>query len=74
MIDTGGTLCEAANQLRKHGAKRIFAFATHGLFSSPALARIEKSVLEEVVVSDTIQLTPVSNLEHNYQNSLIVLF
>jgi len=57
MIDTAGTLCEAAQQLRKHGAKRIFAFATHGLFSGPALERIEKSALEEVVVTDSIKLT-----------------
>lgn len=55
MIDTAGTLCEAATQLRKRGAKRVFAFATHGLFSGPALERIEKSPLEEIVVCDTIQ-------------------
>lgn len=59
MIDTAGTLCEAANQLRIHGAKRVFAFASHGLFSGPALKRIEESVLEEVVVADTIQLASV---------------
>ncbi|XP_055388387.1 ribose-phosphate pyrophosphokinase-like [Condylostylus longicornis] len=56
MIDTAGTLCEAAHQLRKCGAKRVFAFATHGLFSGPALQRIEESVLEEVVVSDSVPL------------------
>lgn len=55
MIDTAGTLCEAAKQLKKHGARRIFAFATHGLFSGPAIDRIENSPLEEVVVTDTVK-------------------
>merc|ERR1712216_254685 len=54
MIDTAGTLCEAARELRKKGAKRIFAFATHGLLSGPALDRIEKSPIEEVVITDTV--------------------
>lgn len=54
MIDTAGTLCEAAKKLRERGARRIFAFATHGLFSNPAMQRIEKSELEEVVVTDSI--------------------
>jgi len=55
MIDTAGTLCEAARELRKHGARRIYAFATHGLFSGPAIKRIEDSPLEEVVVTDSIK-------------------
>ncbi|KJP89920.1 hypothetical protein AK88_00376 [Plasmodium fragile] len=55
MIDTSGTLCEAAKQLKKHGARRVFAFATHGLFSGPAIERIENSPLEEVVVTDTVK-------------------
>ena len=56
MIDTAGTLCEAARELKKHGAKRVFAFATHGLFNGPAVKRIEDSPLEEVIVTDTIKL------------------
>jgi len=40
MIDTAGTLCEAAKHLKKAGAKRVAAFATHGLFSGPAAQRI----------------------------------
>lgn len=55
MIDTAGTLCEAANELINSKANRVFAFATHGVFSGPALERIEKSPLEEVVVTDTIK-------------------
>ncbi len=54
MIDTGGTVSEAANALTKNGAKKVFVCATHGLFSGPALKRIENSALEKVVVTDTI--------------------
>ncbi|KAG8461367.1 hypothetical protein KFE25_010554 [Diacronema lutheri] len=56
MIDTAGTLCAAANELKQFGAKRVFAFATHGLFNNPAAKRIEESYLEEVVTSNTIPL------------------
>lgn len=57
MIDTAGTLCEAARELKKHGAKRVFAFATHGLFNGPAVQRIDQSPLEQVIVTDTIKLS-----------------
>lgn len=57
MIDTAGTLCEAAKTLREHGAKKIYAFATHGIFSGPAAERINSSEeLEAVIVTDTIPL------------------
>jgi ribose-phosphate pyrophosphokinase len=56
MIDTAGTLCKAANELREFGAARVFAFATHGLFNGPAADRIEASALELVVVANTIPL------------------
>ncbi|KAH0476062.1 MAG: uncharacterized protein KVP18_001535 [Porospora cf. gigantea A] len=59
MIDTAGTLCEAARELRKAGAQRVFAFASHGLLSGPAKKRITESTLEEVVVTDSIQLENV---------------
>ncbi|KAL8453280.1 hypothetical protein Emag_001946 [Eimeria magna] len=58
MIDTAGTLVEAARELKSKGAKRVFAFATHGLFSGPAIDRIQRSALEEVVITDTIKSTP----------------
>lgn len=60
MIDTAGTLCTAAEQLKSSGARRVFAFASHGLFSGPASDRISRSVLEEVVVTNTIPLTSTS--------------
>jgi len=54
MIDTAGTLTSAAKLLQEKGALKVYAFATHGVFSGPALTRINDSVLEEVCVTDTI--------------------
>ncbi|MCK4622194.1 MAG: ribose-phosphate pyrophosphokinase [Desulfuromonadales bacterium] len=54
MIDTAGTLCTAAKALQENGAKDIFACATHGVLSGPALERIEQSPLTQVVVTNTI--------------------
>lgn len=59
MIDTAGTLVEAARELKSKGARRVYAFATHGLFSGPAIERIQKSALEEVVITDTIKARPM---------------
>ena len=54
MIDTGGTLCAAADTLLARGAEKVFVCATHGLFSGPAYDRIENSNIEEVVVTDAV--------------------
>ncbi|MDD9940734.1 MAG: ribose-phosphate pyrophosphokinase [Myxococcales bacterium] len=56
MIDTAGTLCNAALALSEHGASRVYAAATHGVLSGPAVDRIADSALEEVVITDTIPL------------------
>jgi len=56
MIDTAGTLCSAAELLKKHGAKAVSAVATHGIFSKPAVDRIAKSPIEYLVVTDTLPL------------------
>lgn len=56
IIDTAGTLCAAAQLLRDQGARRVFACATHPLFSGDAVKRIEESCLEQVFVTDTIPL------------------
>jgi ribose-phosphate pyrophosphokinase len=56
MIDTAGTLCNAAKALKDHGARRVFAAATHAVLSGPAVERIAASPLEEVVVTDTVPL------------------
>jgi ribose-phosphate pyrophosphokinase len=60
MIDTAGTLTNAAIALKERGAKRIFALATHPVLSGPAVSRIAESPIEEVVVTDTIPLGPAA--------------
>src|SRR5512137_304940 len=60
MIDTAGTLAQAANALVDKGASQVFAYATHAVLSGPAVERIVKSPLEEVVVTDTIALSPAA--------------
>lgn len=54
MIDTAGTLTQAAKALKQNGAKAIYACATHGVLSGPAIERINASDIEEVVLTDTI--------------------
>ncbi len=58
MIDTAGTLCAGAKVVKDAGATRIYAAATHGLLSGSAVQRLEESVIEEVVISDTVPLPP----------------
>ncbi len=56
MIDTGGSITGGAELLVERGARRIIAYATHGIFSGDAIRRIEQSQLEKVVITDTILL------------------
>jgi|JI10StandDraft_1071094.scaffolds.fasta_scaffold47886_2 ribose-phosphate pyrophosphokinase len=56
MIDTGGTLVAAAEQLAERGARAVYAAATHGVLSGPAIDRINASVLEKVVITNTLPL------------------
>lgn len=56
MIDTAGTMCAAAELLMKRGATAVSAAATHGIFSDPAISRIEKSPIDHLVVTDTLPL------------------
>jgi len=56
MIDTAGTLCQAAQALKDKGAHKVYACASHPVLSGPALDRITQSCLEEVVVTNTIPL------------------
>ena len=59
IVDTAGTLCQAANALIEiGGAAEVYAFATHGVLSDPAVERIEASVIKELVLLDTIPLRP----------------
>lgn len=57
MIDTAGTMCKAAEVLKKHGARSVMALGTHPVLSGPAIERIESSVLDEIVMTNTIPLT-----------------
>ncbi len=56
MIDTAGTLTAAARALKQRGAKRIWAYATHPVFSGPAIERIKESEIDKVMVTNTIPL------------------
>ena len=56
IVDTAGTLCAAAAALKNHGAQSVSAYCTHPVLSGNAIANIEASCLEEVIVSDTIPL------------------
>jgi ribose-phosphate pyrophosphokinase len=56
LIDTAGTLCNAAEILVRKGATEVYAAGTHGIFSSPSYRRIEDSSIKEVVVTDTLPL------------------
>ncbi|MBT8083259.1 MAG: ribose-phosphate diphosphokinase [Gammaproteobacteria bacterium] len=56
MVDTAGTLCQAAQALKNHGAETVSAYITHAVLSGPAVSRIAESELDEVVVTDTIPL------------------
>ncbi|MBP2687490.1 MAG: phosphoribosylpyrophosphate synthetase [Deltaproteobacteria bacterium] len=54
MVDTAGTLAQSADALRRKGAKHIYACATHAVLSGPAIERLDKSEIEELVVTNTI--------------------
>src|SRR5580693_777245 len=58
IIDTAGTLCAAADTLIEHGAAKVYAAATHGVFSGPAYENLAQGPFERIVVTDTIPLRP----------------
>ncbi|MGY0217236.1 ribose-phosphate pyrophosphokinase [Endozoicomonadaceae bacterium StTr2] len=58
MVDTAGTLCQAAHALKENGAKQVYAYCTHPVLSGRALENVANSVLDELVVTNTIPLTP----------------
>lgn len=49
-----GTLCDAVKELKKQGAKKVWGFASHGLFNGPAFDTIDKSPIEKIIVTNTI--------------------
>jgi ribose-phosphate pyrophosphokinase len=63
MIDTGGTVIQGAQVLAREGAGRIYAAATHGLFSGKAPQALEEAPIESVVVTDTVPLSEERRFE-----------
>jgi ribose-phosphate pyrophosphokinase len=57
LVDTAGTLCHAADALKKNGANKVVAYCTHPVLSGAAAENVRNSVLDELVVTDTIPLT-----------------
>ncbi|RDH83204.1 MAG: ribose-phosphate pyrophosphokinase [endosymbiont of Escarpia spicata] len=60
LVDTAGTLCQAASALKEHGAAKVVAYCTHPVLSGPAVDNINNSVLDELVVTNTIPLSPAA--------------
>ena len=73
-VSTAGTLVEAANILKAHGAEEIYAGATHGVLVGPALERIKKSPIKELVVTNTIPLEPEKHIDKIKVVSIAPLF
>jgi ribose-phosphate pyrophosphokinase len=63
IIDSGGTLCNAAGALMDAGAKSVTAYLTHGVMSGSAVERVNGSALKELVITDTIQAPEASKAE-----------
>lgn len=57
LCDTAGTLCKAAELLKEEGAQAVHAYISHGVLSGPAIERITASVLESLVITDSIEAT-----------------
>ena len=74
MIDTAGTICNAANAIKALGAKSVKAAATHAILSGPAVERLEASAIEELVLLDTVPLPEEKKLEKMSFLSVAPLF
>jgi len=74
MIDTAGTICNAANAIKALGAKSVRAAATHAILSGPAVERLEASAIEELVLLDTVPLPEEKKLEKMSFLSVAPLF
>jgi len=57
IVDSGGTLCNAALSLKEKGAEKVYAYVTHGVLSGDAVHKIERSPIEELIITDSIQAT-----------------
>lgn len=74
IIDTAGTITKAASVLKNFGAKKVYACATHGVLSGPAIERIEASELEKFIISDTIPLPEEKKIDKIEVVSVAPLF
>ncbi len=74
MIDTAGTIVNAANALKEFGAKEVYACCTHGVLSGPAIERIENSAINELIVLDTIQLPEEKKIDKIQIKTVAPLF
>ncbi|MBE7031236.1 MAG: ribose-phosphate pyrophosphokinase [Ruminococcaceae bacterium] len=63
MIDTAGTITQGAQALVDRGAKKVYACCTHGVLSGPAIERIQNSVIDELVILDTVPLPPEKQID-----------
>lgn len=67
IVDSGGTLCNAAVALKEHGAKSVHAYIVHGVLSGGAVARIEASPMEKMIITDSIPATDAVRLAKNIE-------
>ena len=74
IVDSGGTLCNAAKAIKDAGALSVRAYITHGVLSDDACQKVEKSVLEELVVTDSIPDRCPKNCKKTRQVSVSQLF
>ena len=74
MIDTAGTISNAANAIKELGAKAVYACATHPVLSGPAVERLEQSVIEELVLLNTIPMPEEKKLDKMTFLSVAPLF
>ncbi len=74
IVDTAGTLCNAAEGLKERGATRVFACSTHPVLSGPAVERLKASEIDELIVTDTIRLSEEKKLDKIIQLSIAPLF
>ena len=74
MIDTAGTICNAANAIKERGAKAVYSCATHAVLSGPAIERLEASAIQELVLLNTIPIPEEKKIEKMKFLSVAPLF
>ena len=69
IVDSAGTLCNAAKAIKKKGARDIAAYITHGVFSDKAITRISKSPIKKLVVTDSIE--PIQSIKNSTKINIL---